>query len=101
MTRSATSSIARLKAPLPQHGVHQRGLAVVDVGDDGEVAEITVFLCGHDSPTCAERGLVSRNCGGRSCRERGILAARGSIRSEEPHVYSGQGQHNHPEEETR
>ena len=29
------------KAPgLPQHGVDQRGLAVVDVGDDGDVAEV-------------------------------------------------------------
>ncbi len=27
-------------AGLPEHGVDQRGLAVVDVGDDGEVAEI-------------------------------------------------------------
>ena len=27
-------------AALPQHGIHQGGLAVVDVGDDGEVSEL-------------------------------------------------------------
>ena len=27
-------------AALPQHGVHQRGLAVVDVGDDGDIANV-------------------------------------------------------------
>ena len=26
-------------APLPQHGVHERGLAVVDVGDDRDIAQ--------------------------------------------------------------
>ena len=27
-------------AALPQHGVHERRLAVVDVGDDGDVAQV-------------------------------------------------------------
>ena len=27
-------------AGLPQHGVHERGLAVVDVGDDRDVADV-------------------------------------------------------------
>ena len=31
-------------AALPEHGVHQRGFAVVNVSDDGDVANI----CGHD-----------------------------------------------------
>ena len=31
-------------AALPEHRVHQRGLAVVDVGDDGEVAHVVSRL---------------------------------------------------------
>jgi hypothetical protein len=31
---------------LPQHRVNQRGLAVVDVRDDGDVAEIHAGDCG-------------------------------------------------------
>ena len=30
-------------AALAEHGVHQRGLAVVDVGDDGDVADGLIF----------------------------------------------------------
>ena len=30
-------------AGLPEHGVDQRGLAVVDVGDDGDVAEVAAL----------------------------------------------------------
>ena len=32
---------------LPQHGVHQRRLAVVDVGDDRHVADVVAGACGH------------------------------------------------------
>ncbi len=34
------------RAGLPQHGVDQRGLAVVDVRDDGDIAEWHVGDCG-------------------------------------------------------
>ena len=33
-------------AGLPEHGVDQRGLAVVDVGDDGHVADVVAGLHG-------------------------------------------------------
>ena len=37
-------------AGLPEHGVDQRGLAVVDVGDDGDVAQIIAAgTAGHRS----------------------------------------------------
>ena len=39
MTRSVSSSWARERAGLAQHFVHQRGLAVVDVGDDRDVSK--------------------------------------------------------------
>ena len=32
------------RAGLPQHGVDEGGLAVVDVGDDGDVAEVGAGL---------------------------------------------------------
>ena len=38
MTRSTTCFVGAECAALAQHGVHQGGLAVVDVGDDGDVA---------------------------------------------------------------
>ncbi len=38
MTRSATRSLARKTPALAEHRVDERGLAVVDVGDDGDVA---------------------------------------------------------------
>ena len=40
MTRSRTLLVGAEDAALPEHGVDQGGLAVVDVGDDGDVAEI-------------------------------------------------------------
>ena len=39
MTRSATRSLSRKTPALAEHGVDQRGLAVIDVGDDGDVAD--------------------------------------------------------------
>ena len=36
-------------ARLPEHRVDQRGLAVVDVGDDGDVAQVLAGDDGHDS----------------------------------------------------
>ena len=39
MTRSATDSLARKVPDLAQHGVDEGGLAVVDVGDDGDVTD--------------------------------------------------------------
>jgi hypothetical protein len=35
-------------AALPEHGIHQRGLAVVDVGDDGQIAQILTLF--HRDP---------------------------------------------------
>src|SRR5207244_12165669 len=51
-------------AGLPQHGVDQRGLAVVDVGDDGDVAEIGTR--GHATilpggPPRADTGTAARS----------------------------------------
>lgn len=37
-------------AGLPQHGVHEGGFAMVDVGDDGEIAQILAALDGHKTP---------------------------------------------------
>ena len=31
-----------------EHGVHQGGLAVVHVGDDGQVSNVVAGMCGHD-----------------------------------------------------
>ena len=39
-TRSATAWLAPEGAGLAEHGVDQGGLAVVDVGHDGDIAEI-------------------------------------------------------------
>jgi hypothetical protein len=36
-------------AGLPEHGVDERGLSVVYVGDDGNVADVTAGLHGHGS----------------------------------------------------
>ena len=57
MTRSATCSFARKMPALPEHGVDQRGLAVVDVGDDGDVADVRALLgmhlhCTMDAAEC-------------------------------------------------
>ena len=41
------------RAGLPQHGVDQGRLAVVDVGDDGDVAEIHVGDCRSGDPPMA------------------------------------------------
>ncbi len=38
ITRSTTSWLLTEDAALVEHGVDQRGLAVIDVGDDGDVA---------------------------------------------------------------
>jgi len=35
------------RAGLPEHGVNERGLSVVYVGDDGNVADVTAVLHGH------------------------------------------------------
>ena len=40
ITRSATASLSRKRAGLPEHGVDQGGLTVVDVSDDGDVSQI-------------------------------------------------------------
>ena len=40
-------------ARLPQHRVNQRGFAVVDVRDDGDIAEWHVGDCGSDGPSIA------------------------------------------------
>jgi len=40
MTRSTTASLARKMPELPEHGVDEGGFAVVDVGDDGDVANV-------------------------------------------------------------
>ena len=40
MTRSIDLLVGAEDAALVQHGVDQRGLAVVDVGDDGDVADV-------------------------------------------------------------
>ena len=40
MTRSLTSGVGAERARLPEHGVDERRLAVVDVGDDRDVAQV-------------------------------------------------------------
>ena len=47
ITRSATASLARNTPLLPQQLVHQGGLAVVYVGNDGHVAQV-FSLCHID-----------------------------------------------------
>ena len=44
MTRSSTSWCAPEGAGLAQHGVDEGGLAVIDVGDDGDVADVGALL---------------------------------------------------------
>ena len=36
-------------AGLPEHGIDEGGLAVVDVGNDGDIADVTAGLHGHDA----------------------------------------------------
>ena len=51
MTRSLTDALLRLvgreRAGLPEHRVDERGLAVVDVGDDRDVAQVVSGCCRH------------------------------------------------------
>ena len=42
ITRLATTWLAAEDAALAEHGVHQRGLAVVHVGDNGDIANVSV-----------------------------------------------------------
>ena len=58
MTRSADVLVGPEGAGLAEHGVDQGGLAVVDVGHDGDVAEIGAL---HE---------LLRGTGGRAGRER-------------------------------
>ena len=44
------------RARLPEHGVHQGGLPVVDVGHDGHVADVVSGLDGHGCPRLAGCG---------------------------------------------
>ena len=44
-------------ARLPQHGVHEGGLAVVDVGDDGDVTDVRSLL--SHPPTVARSGAFA------------------------------------------
>ncbi len=44
-------------AALPQHGIHQGGLAVVDVGDDREISEF-----GHGKGSLSGRSERARSC---------------------------------------
>ena len=30
---------------LPQHGIHQGGLAMIDVGNDGNVSDLQISIC--------------------------------------------------------
>ena len=53
-------------AGLPEHGVDQRGLAVVDVGDDGDVADV------RDAPACSHCSTDRR---ARSVLREPLLAA--------------------------
>jgi hypothetical protein len=45
ITRSATFSFSAEGAALAQQLVDQRGLAMVDVGDDGDVADLCSWSC--------------------------------------------------------
>jgi hypothetical protein len=53
-------------AALPEHGVHQGGLAVIDVGDDGQVANVVAGGAGgytwlgllRDHHTCLGQGKL-------------------------------------------
>ena len=59
MTRSATSWFCAEGAGLPEHGVDERGLAVVDVGDDRDVAQVVAG--GHPSEARRFATLVARH----------------------------------------
>ena len=48
------------RAGLPQHRVDQGGLAVVDVGDDGNIAEWHVGDSGSERPQMANRAACTR-----------------------------------------
>ena len=50
-------------ACLAQHRVDQRGLAVVDVGDDRDVAQVGAGLGGHAGAFRAETGLYESGRG--------------------------------------
>ena len=51
ITRSATSWFDAERAGLPQHRVDQRGLAVIDVGDDRHVADV---VSGRHAEQCRD-----------------------------------------------
>jgi len=42
--RSGTDSFWAEETRLPEHRVHERGLAVVDVGDDRDVTDVLTLL---------------------------------------------------------
>ena len=48
-------------AALAQHGVHQRGLAVVDVRNDGDIARV-VRLCSLRFAMIGKRRLRTSGC---------------------------------------
>ena len=54
MTRLTTAWLSAEDAALVEHGVHQRGLAVVHVGDDGDVADVS----GHRGHKLARIGCA-------------------------------------------
>ena len=56
MTRSASSAWLPERAGLPEHGVDQGGLAVVDVGDDRDVAQVVPG--GHDGSSLLSSGVA-------------------------------------------
>ena len=64
MTRSATSWLARNDAGLAQHGVDEGGLAVVDVGDDRDVAQRGEEDMGAPSRRKARANRAGRAGGG-------------------------------------
>ena len=51
-------------AGLPEHGVDQGGLAVVDVGDDGDVPDVRTLLHVSHCSTAAGAWLAGRRGGG-------------------------------------
>ena len=65
ITRSATTWLTRNDARLAQHRVDERRLAVVDVGDDGEVAQVVANLA-RGSVRRGRRSDRGRGCHGRS-----------------------------------
>ena len=76
MARSSTCWCSPKRAGLPEHGVDQGGLAVVDVGDDRDVAQVVAGARGHAcrlDPVSDERGIRPQST--RSAR-RGQTASR-------------------------